>query len=199
MRIVGDTKLVWDGQQQSVRLDDCLIFPKLFDKRIRLGSVATAEDRSRLLVQKANFVLVVTGAPKVKTILVVKQRKDTAADRNARSASVASFLPGSAKGSNLSGLLEVECFAGLIELKRRALHIHSQLRCPGGSCVRGRTPPDAISQSFGVRLKAEEARWIGKHRMRVRPGEALTLQKVDKCFGMPSRDIRISLALGGLI
>ena len=75
MRIVGNTKLVWDGQQQSVRLDDCLIFAKLFDKRMRLGSVATAKDRSRLLVQKANFVVVVTGAPKVKTILVVKQRK----------------------------------------------------------------------------------------------------------------------------
>jgi hypothetical protein len=90
MRIVGNTKLVWDGQQQSVRLGGCLIFPKLFDNRIRLGSVATAKDRSRVLVQKANLVLVLTCAPKVKTILVVKQRKDTAADRNARSASVAS-------------------------------------------------------------------------------------------------------------
>jgi hypothetical protein len=110
MRIVGNTKLVWDRQQQSVGLGDCLIFPKLFGKRIRLGSVATSKDRSRVLVQKANLVLVLTCAPKVKTILLVKQRKDTAADGNARSASVASFLPGSAKGSNLSGLLQVECF-----------------------------------------------------------------------------------------
>ena len=63
MRIVGNTKLVWDGQQQSVRLGDCLIFPKLFDKRIRLGSavVELREQMANIVVD--NILAVLAGRP----------------------------------------------------------------------------------------------------------------------------------------
>ena len=48
-------------------------------------------------------------------ITVVEQRKNTAANGNARSARVTGFLPGGPKGPNLGGLLDVERLAGPVE------------------------------------------------------------------------------------
>ena len=49
MRIVGNAQLVGDGQQQRVGLGDGLVLPELLDQGIRLGGVAAAEDRARVL------------------------------------------------------------------------------------------------------------------------------------------------------
>ena len=57
MRIVGDTQLIRDRQQQSVGLGDGLVLPELLDEDVRLSGIAPAEDCSRLLVDKADFVL----------------------------------------------------------------------------------------------------------------------------------------------
>src|SRR5580698_9180438 len=101
MRIVGNAQLVWYGQQQGVCLRDRLILPKLLDENIRLSSIAAAKDRPRAFVQEADLVLFLAASSKIGAIAVVDQCKDTAANRNARSACVASFLPACAKGANL--------------------------------------------------------------------------------------------------
>jgi len=49
--------------------------------------------------------------------MVIKQRKNTPAYGNARSTRVTSILPGSAKGLNLCGLLDVERLTGLVEFE----------------------------------------------------------------------------------
>src|ERR1700722_9759440 len=55
---------------------------------MRLGSVATAEDRPCVFVQETDLVLILTSSSKIGTITVVDQRENTAADRNARSARI---------------------------------------------------------------------------------------------------------------
>ena len=109
--------MVWDGQQQSVRLRDRLVFPKLFDQDVRFSSVATAEDGSCVLVKEADLVLFLTSPSEIGAITIVDQREDTAANGNARSPSVSSLLPGCAKDANLGGLLDVKRLPGLIEFK----------------------------------------------------------------------------------
>jgi len=117
MRIVGNTQLVWDGQQERVGFRDRLVFSKLFDQDIRLGCIATAEDRSCGFVKEAYFVLFLTAASEIATITVVDQCENTAANGDARSASMASLLPGGAEGANLRRLLDVERLAALVEFK----------------------------------------------------------------------------------
>jgi hypothetical protein len=56
MCIVGDTQLIRDRQEQRVGLGDGLVPPELLDEDVRLGGIATAEDCSRLLVDKADLV-----------------------------------------------------------------------------------------------------------------------------------------------
>src|SRR5215475_9189984 len=96
MRIVGNAQLVRDGQQQRVGLRDGLILLELFDQGIRLGGVATAEDRARVRVDESDLVITVTCAPEISVIAIVDQCKNAAADRDARLAFVGGLLPGSA-------------------------------------------------------------------------------------------------------
>jgi len=84
---------------------------------IRLGSVAPTEDRPGIFVKEADLILLLASSSEVSTVTFVDQREDTAADRNARSASVASLLPSRLKGTNLGGLLDVEWLTGLVEFE----------------------------------------------------------------------------------
>src|SRR6202034_4632050 len=126
MRIVGDPKLVRHGQKKGVGLRDGLVSSELIDESVGLGSIAAAEDRSRLFVDKANLIPVLAAAAEVSAIAIVCERKDAAADRHARLAHLASLFPRGAEGPDLGGLLDVERLAGLIALKRRALQGHPQ-------------------------------------------------------------------------
>jgi len=117
MHIVGDAQLVWDGEQERVRLGDRLVFPELLDEDLWLSCVATTEDRPCVLVKEADCVLLLRAPSEVSTITVIHQREDTAADGNARSASVAGFLPCCAKGANLCSLLDVKRLTGFIEFE----------------------------------------------------------------------------------
>ena len=86
-------------------------------KNIRFRCVATAENRPCVFVKKADLVLFLNSSSEIGTITIVDQGKDTAADGNARSADVASLLPGCTKGANLRGLLDVERLTGLVEFE----------------------------------------------------------------------------------
>src|SRR5580692_2060852 len=107
MGIVGNAQLIRDGEQEGVRLGDCVVLLKLFDQDVRFSGVGTAEDRSRGFVKEADLVLFFAASPEIGAITIVGQCEDTAADRNAWSASMARFLPCGAKGANLGGLLDV--------------------------------------------------------------------------------------------
>src|SRR6202041_4220915 len=99
-------------------LRDCLVFPKLLDENIRLGSIAAAEDRPCVFVKESDFVLLfLRASSEIGTIAVIEQRKNTAANGNARSACVASFLPGCAKCQDLGSLLDGKRLAGLVEFE----------------------------------------------------------------------------------
>ena len=47
-----------------------------------------------------------------------------------------------------------------------------------------------------MRLEAQQARRVGKHRARVRLGEALAAQQLEKHFGMAPAHVGVALALG---
>src|SRR5579862_1518244 len=69
--------------------------------------------------------------------------------------------------------------------------------CAPGPCSRSigsRSPPDPLPQSFGVRLKAQTPRRIGKHRTQVWLGEALPPQQLEKFFGMSPSHLCIVIA-----
>src|SRR5579863_1969377 len=69
--------------------------------------------------------------------------------------------------------------------------------CAPGPCSRSigsRSPPDPLPQSFGVRLKAQTPRRIGKHRTQVWLGEALPPQQLEKIFGMSPSHLCIVIA-----
>lgn len=85
-----------------------LVFPELLNQDIGLCSIRAAEDCPRRLVDVTVLVFPLISSPEIGSIPVVDQRKDTAADANARSARVPSFLPGGAESANASDLLNVE-------------------------------------------------------------------------------------------
>jgi hypothetical protein len=58
MGVVGDAKLIWDSQQQGVGLGDGLVFPELLDDHVRLGSIASPEDRPSVRIDEADLVFI---------------------------------------------------------------------------------------------------------------------------------------------
>jgi hypothetical protein len=90
----------------SVSPPDRLVFPKLLDENIWLGSVAAAEDRPCVFVKEPNFVFFLRASSEIATIAVIDQRKNTAANGNARTTRVTSFLTRLREGANLGGLLD---------------------------------------------------------------------------------------------
>src|SRR4051812_41107532 len=111
MGVVGDAKLIWDSQQQGVGLGDGLVFPELLDEYVRLGSIATPEDRPGVLIDEADLVFVPPFASEIGTITIVHERKDAAADRYTRLARVPGLLPGCAVCPDLVGLLHMKRLA----------------------------------------------------------------------------------------
>src|SRR5580692_6855267 len=70
MGIVGNAQLIRDGEQEGVRLGDCLVFLKLFDQDLRFSGVGTAEDRSRGFVKEADLVLLLAPTPEIGAIKI---------------------------------------------------------------------------------------------------------------------------------
>ena len=61
---------------------------------------------------------------------------------------MSSLFPGSAEGSDLLGLLDVERLSGLIVLEGRALQVHPELGRPDCGGVRAGAPPDPVAQTL---------------------------------------------------
>src|ERR1700742_3501949 len=99
MRIVGDAKLVRNGQKEGVGLCDGFVRLELFDENVWLGGIAATEDRACLLVNKTDLVHLLTPPAKVRSIAIVNERENAAADRHAGLARMARRFPGRAEGS----------------------------------------------------------------------------------------------------
>src|ERR1700754_3247147 len=97
---------------------------------------------------------------------------------------MASFLPCSAVGPDLRGLLQVEGLTGLVVLERRTLQVHAEPGGPDRRRVRAGAPPDPLAQAFRMRLDAQQTGRVGKHRSRIWLGKAFTAQHVEEDFGM---------------
>ena len=104
------------------------------------------------------------------------------------------FLPGGAKGADLLGLLDVERLSALVEFERRALQVHAELAGPFGRGVGGGAPPDALAQARGMRLEAQKAGRIGKHRTRIGLGKALPCRSSRNTSAWLARHVGIALA-----
>src|SRR5271170_627434 len=93
MGIVGDAELVRNGQKEGVGLRDGLVSSELIDENVWLGGIAAAKDRSCLLVDEANLIVLLAATAEVSAIAIVHQRKDAAADRHARLTRVSRVFP----------------------------------------------------------------------------------------------------------
>ena len=60
--VIVDTELIGDGQEQCVGLGDGLVLRELLDEGNRLGGVAAAKDRSRVVAEEADGVVVLVAA-----------------------------------------------------------------------------------------------------------------------------------------
>src|SRR5262249_4238081 len=149
----------------------------------------------RVRVDVADLVLVARLTSKVRAVAIVDQRKDAAAHRDARLTLMTGLFPRRAVRVDLLSLLNVQRLTGLIVLERGALKIHSQLRRPHGCCRRAQTPPHSIRQPFRMWLQAEQPRWIGKHRSRVRLRKTLSVECLEKHFSVPTSHVGVGLAL----
>ena len=193
--VVVDAELVRHGQQQRVGLGDSLVLGQLFDERVGLVSVATAEDRALLGLNVAEMILVLAAA-EVGAVAVVDDGEDAAADRDARLSRVAGCGPGRTVGTDLLGLLDMEGLAALIELQCGALQVQAELGRPFGGGVGGGTPPNPVAQTLRVRLEAQQARRVREHGPRVRLGEALAAQDIKEDLRVTPGHVGVGLALG---
>src|SRR5215470_3240192 len=89
MRVVVNAQLVGDGEKQRIGLGDRFIRLELLDQHIRLGRIASAEDRPRSLVDESGLILTLALMSEIGAIAIVDQREDAAADRDARLARMA--------------------------------------------------------------------------------------------------------------
>ena len=91
--VIVDTKLIRDGQEQCVSLCDSFVFRELLDEDVRLGGVAAAKNGSCVVAEEADSVLVLVPASEIRTVAVVHECKDAAADRYPRLARMTGRLP----------------------------------------------------------------------------------------------------------
>src|SRR5262245_33555053 len=106
--VVVDTELIGNSQEQRVGLRDGFVLRELLDKGVRLGGIAAAENRSRVVAEETDLVLALAAAPKIGTVAVINERKDAAADRHPRLACVPCLFPRRAECPDLLGLLNVK-------------------------------------------------------------------------------------------
>src|SRR2546430_4230612 len=107
---------------------------------------------------------------------------------------MACLLPGSAVGPDLGGLLHMESLACFVVLERRALQIHPEFCCPDCGGVRTGAPPNPVAQALGIGFQAQQPGRIWKHGSRIRLGEALTAQQVEKDLRMTPPHVGVALA-----
>src|SRR5580658_8948769 len=85
MHVVGNAQLVRDCQQKRVCLRDGLIVLELLDQHIRLRRIGPAKDRPSGAINVAELIALLLSTTEVGTVVVVYERKNAAADGDARS------------------------------------------------------------------------------------------------------------------
>jgi hypothetical protein len=123
--VVVDAELVRNGEQDRVGRGDGRVRRQLPDENLGLGGVGAAEDRSRVLVDVADLVVLLLAPAEVGAVAVVDDGEDAAAHRDSRLARVTGLSPGLAVRIDLPALLHVERFAGLVEHEGRAHEVHA--------------------------------------------------------------------------
>ena len=109
---------------------------------------------------------------------------------------MAGLLPGGAEGADLGGLLDMERLAGLVVLQRRTLQVHAKLGSPDRRGVGAGPPPDPVTQARRIRLEAQRAGRIWKHRPRVRLRETLAAQHVEEHLRMLPAHVGVAPVFG---
>ena len=89
----------------------------------------------------------------------------------------------------------MERFAALVDLECRALQVHAELGRPFRRRIGAGAPPDALAQALGIRLEAQEAGRVRKHRARARLGETLPEQQFEEDLGMAPRHVGVGHVL----
>ena len=189
--VVVHAELVRHGEEQRVGLGDAFVLLELLDQDVRLGGVAAAENGALRFAEHADLVALLAAAPEIAAVALVDQREDAARHRHPRRARMPGFFPRRAVEPDLLRLLDVERLAALIDLERRALQVHAELGRPLRGGVGAGAPPDALAQTLRVRLDAQEAGRVRKHRRRVGLGEALAAQHIEKDLGVAPRHVGV--------
>jgi hypothetical protein len=192
--VVLDAELIRDRQQERVGGRDGLVLPELIDELVRFGRVRAAEDRLHARLDVAHVVLVLVAGAEVHPVLPVDEREDRPAHRHAGLALVTCFLPRFPVCLDLLGLLNVERLAGLVLFQSGALQVHAELGRPDGGAVGRRAPPDAIAESFRMRLDAQQTGRIAEHRAGAGLRETLTLEDLQEHLGVLPGHVGVGLA-----
>src|SRR4029078_626963 len=121
--------------------------------------------------------------------------EDAAGDRHPRRARVPRLLPRRAIKPDLLSLLHVERLATLVDLERRALQVHAEFGRPWLLSICAGAPPDALAQALGIRLEAQKAGRVRKHRVRMRLGETLPEQQIEEHLCVAPRHVGVGHAL----
>ena len=189
VQVVFRTKLVRNRQHQRIRQTDRLVGFQLLDQLVRLGRIGAPEGRTEA-VDHAHAVMTLCGAAEIGAVLIVHDREDAAADRNARRAFVADFAIGVAEAQDLFGLQLVERHASVLGQQRRGHHVQPLTTRPFGGIARGRTPPDAVAQRIGTRL--DRLRLAARH-LAVTLGQTVAVDGAQEQVELFARDIRTTL------
>src|SRR6478672_587861 len=97
---------------------------------------------------------------------------------------MACLPPGSAVGSDLGSLLHMKSLACFVVLECRALQVHPEFCCPDCRGVRPGTPPNPVAQAVRIGFQAKQPGRVWKHGPRIRLGEALAAQQIEKDLRM---------------
>src|SRR6185437_3052092 len=106
-----------------------------------LVGIAAAENGALGGAEHAHLVAFLAPSPEIHAIAIIRQREDAARDRNPRRARVAGLLPCRAIEPDLLRLLHVERLAAFVDLERRALQVHAELRRPLRRGIGAGAPP----------------------------------------------------------
>src|SRR4029434_7735838 len=104
------------------------------------------------------------------------------------------MLPRRSIKPDLLGLLDMERLAALVDLECRALQVHAELRRPLRRRIGAGAPPDALSETLGMRLEAQQAGRVRKHRARIGLGEALAEQQFEEDLSVAPRHLGVGYA-----
>ena len=115
--IIVDTELIRTVKSTAIRLSDGFVLRELFDQDVWLGGIAAAKNRSGVVAEEADGILVLIAAPEIGAVAVVDERKDAAADRHPRFARMTGRLPRLAEYPDLLRLLDVEGASALVEFE----------------------------------------------------------------------------------